>query len=301
MSAIESVVATINGQQYTLTYNATSKKYETTITAPSETSYNVNDGHYYPITIKATDAAGNVVTVNDSTETLGSNLRLRVKETVKPVINLTSIGAGAILTNNVPVFKFTVTDSGSGVATGTVKMKIDNKAVTLPTPTKISNGYEYNYTSSTLSDGSHTVVINASDNDGNAATEFSRTFTVDTVPPTLNITNPVNGFVTNQKTITVSGTTNDATSSPVTVAITVNGTDVGAVTVASDGAFNKSVTLSEGNNTIVVTSTDRAGKKTTVQRTVELDTSVPVFTSVTVSPNPVETGKTYTITVEVNS
>lgn len=84
---------------------------------PSETSYNVNDGHYYPITIKATDAAGNVVTVNDSTETLGSNLRLRVKETVKPVINLTSIGAGAILTNNVPVFT-SVTVSPNPVDTG---------------------------------------------------------------------------------------------------------------------------------------------------------------------------------------
>lgn len=34
MSAIKSVVATINGQQYKLAYNATSKKYEATITAP---------------------------------------------------------------------------------------------------------------------------------------------------------------------------------------------------------------------------------------------------------------------------
>lgn len=43
MSAIKSVVATINGQQYTLIYNSTSGAYEASVTAPTVTSYNVNE------------------------------------------------------------------------------------------------------------------------------------------------------------------------------------------------------------------------------------------------------------------
>lgn len=51
----------VNGQTYTLTYNSNTGKYETTVTAPSRSSYS-QSGHYYGITIKATDDAGNVTT-----------------------------------------------------------------------------------------------------------------------------------------------------------------------------------------------------------------------------------------------
>ena len=301
MSSIKTVIATINGQEYTLTYNSTSGKYEATITAPSTTSYHVNSEHYYPVTIKATDNAGNVATINDTDSTFGAKLKLRVKETVKPTINVTSIGANAILTTNSPAITFTVTDTGAGVNKSTVTLKIDDTAVTLPAPTEITNGYSWTYNASGLSDGSHTIKIDATDYDDNKATQFTRTFTVDTVPPTLNVTAPSNGIATNNKTLTVTGTTNDATSSPVSVTIAVNGTDAGAVTVGSNGSFSKAVTLTEGTNTITIVATDKAGKTTTVTRTVELDTSIPVFTSVTVTPNPVNTGASYTISVEVNS
>ena len=68
-------------------------------------------------------------------------------------------------------------------------------------------------------DGSHTVTIDVKDHDGNAAAQKSTTYTVDTVPPTLNVTSPADGLVTNKAALTVAGTTNDATSSPVTVTI----------------------------------------------------------------------------------
>lgn len=97
----------------------------------------------------------------------------------------------------------------------------------------------------------------------------------------------------------MSGVTNDATSSPVTVTITLNTVDQGAVTVESSGAFSKELTLTEGSNTIVVTATDSAGKSSEVTRTVKLDTGAPVFQSVTIVPNPVDCGATYVITVEV--
>ena len=73
------------------------------------------------------------------------------------------------------------------------------------------------------------------------------------------------------------------------------------MTVQANGAFSKSVTLSEGANTIVVTATDAAGKLSTVTRNVTLDTSVPQIVSASVVPNPADAGATVTITVVVQS
>lgn len=300
MSAIQSVVATINGQQYTLNYNSSTGAYEASITAPSETSWNVNDGHYYPVTIKATDVSGNSTTINDSDAVFGEDLRLKVKEQVKPTIAFVSPTAGAGLTNSKPTFKVNVLDEGSGIDLSTFALKIDTNTVGISDCTykEITNGYEVSYTPETaLADGSHTITANVSDNDGNAATAASITIKVDTVPPTLSITSPADNSFTNDNACTVSGVTNDITSSPVTLAITLNGKDVGSVSVGTDGAFSKVLTLADGENTIVITATDALGKSTSVTRTVTLDTSAPKFTSVTIAPNPVNAGATYTISV----
>lgn len=100
--------------------------------------------------------------------------------------------------------------------------------------------------------------------------------------------------MTNKNTVTITGKTDDITSKPVTV--TVNGT---AVTVATDGTFSKDVTLVNGSNTITIVAKDKAGKTTTVTRKVTLDTAAPVIKSITLTPNPVDCGKTFVIAVEV--
>ena len=190
-----------------------------------------------------------------------------------------------------------VTDDDSGVNPDTIALTVDGKAVAAAdiTKTAVSGGYECSYTPKTaLGDGEHTITATASDYDGNAASAKSVTFTVDTIPPTLNVTSPAEGLVTNQSSLTVTGTTNDVTSKPVTV--TVNGA---SVTVNSDGSWSKTITLTNGNNTITIVATDRAGKTTTVTRTVKLDTGAPVIKSITLTPNPVDAGKTFVISVEV--
>jgi hypothetical protein len=300
--AVKTVQAIINGVTTTLTLNSSTGKYEATITAPSKSSYTVNDDHYYPVTIKATDEAGNTTTKTDADSTLGSSLRLQVKEKVAPVISITAPTASQYLTNNKPTITWTVTDADSGVDADTIGITIDSgsKITSGITKTATTNGYTCSYTpSSALADGSHTIKIDASDNDGNAATQKSVTFTVDTVPPTLSITSPTNGLVTNQSSVTVKGTTNDATSSPVTVTIKLNSGTAESVTVGTDGSFSKALTLTSGSNTITVVAKDSAGKTTTVTRTVTLDTDAPVIKSVTITPNPVDAGKTYVISVEV--
>lgn len=301
--AVKTVQVIINGATTTLSYNSQTGKYEATITAPSKSSYNVNDGHYYPVTVKATDEAGNVTTKTDTDTTLGASLKLKVKEKTAPVITITSPTAGSYITNNKPTIKWKVTDADSGVNPATIGITIDSGSKVTGdsiTKTAVTGGYECSYTpTSALTDGSHTIKIDATDYDGNAAAQKTVTFKVDTVPPTLSVSVPTDKLVTNKTAVTVKGTTNDATSSPVTVTIKLNSGTAAAVTVGADGSFSKDLTLSVGSNTITITAKDAAGKTTTVTRTVTVDQTAPVIKSVTITPNPVDAGKTYVISVEV--
>lgn len=298
--AIKTVKATINGQTYDLTLNSASGKWEATITAPGKTSYNLAGG-YYNVSVEATNDAGTKGSADASTV---DGLKLVVKETVAPVITIVSPTAGAYVANSKQPVVFNITDEtgGSGVDISTLVVKQDGTAVAAAniTHTAITNGYSVTYTpSAALSDGSHTVTINCKDHDGNAASEKSTTYTVDTVPPTLNVTSPADGLITAASSVTVAGTTNDATSSPVVITISLNGTDQGTIPVGTGGTFSKVVTLKEGSNTIIVKAKDAAGKESSVTRTVTLDTSVPKIKAATITPNPVDTGKTMVISVTI--
>lgn len=298
--AIKTVKATINGQTYDLTLNSASGKWEATITAPGKTSYNLAGG-YYNVSVEATNEAGTKGSADASTV---DGLKLVVKETVAPVITIVSPTAGAYVANSKQPVVFNVTDEtgGSGVDISTLVVKQDGTAVAAAniTHTAISNGYSVTYTpSAALSDGSHTVTINCKDHDGNAAAEKSTTYTVDTVPPTLNVTSPADELITAASSVTVAGTTNDATSSPVVITISLNGTDQGTIPVGTGGTFSKVITLKEGSNTIIVKAKDAAGKESSVTRTVTLDTSVPKIKTATITPNPVDTGKTMVISVTI--
>lgn len=298
--AIKTVKATINGQTYDLTLNSASGKWEATITAPGKTSYNLAGG-YYNVSVEATNEAGTKGSADASTV---DGLKLVVKETVAPVITIVSPTAGAYVANSKQPVVFNITDEtgGSGVDISTLVVKQDGTAVAAAniTHTAITNGYSVTYTpSAALSDGSHTVTINCKDHDGNAAEEKSTTYTVDTVPPTLNVTSPADGLITAASSVTVAGTTNDATSSPVVITVSLNGTDQGTIPVGTGGAFSKVVTLKEGSNTIIVKAKDAVGKESSVTRTVTLDTSVPKIKAATITPNPVDTGKTMVISVTI--
>lgn len=299
--SVKTVQAIVNGQTYTLTLNSTTGKYEATITAPSTSSY-PKTGHYYGVQVKATDDAGNITTVDQNHATLGTSLQLIVKEKVAPVSTITSPTANALIITNKPTITWKVTDADSGVDSNTISVMIDSgsKITSGITKTEISNGYQCSYTpTAALSDGSHTIKVDAKDHDGNAAAQKSVTFKIDTVAPTLSVTTPANGLVTNNTSCTVSGTTNDVTSSPCTVTIKHNNNAAVSVTVNDNGSFSKAFTLAAGSNTFTIVSTDSAGKSTTVTRTVTLDTTAPVISTVTLTPNPVDAGKTFVISVTV--
>ncbi len=302
--AVTKVRVKINGTWTNLSKNS-SGKWTGNITAPSATSFHM-DGGFYPVTVEATNDAGTVKTWEASDAAWGSVLRLVVKETIRPTVTIVTPSSGSYVTNNRQKITFRVTDEagGSGVRLSTVKLKIDGTTYSHDSTgmvcSEITNGYQFVYTPQTaLQDGSHTLAVSASDNDGNAGLEKTAVFTVDTVPPALTVAAPAAGLITNNPSLAVSGSTNDATSSPVGISITLNGAAQGGVSVGSGGSFSRVLTLAEGTNTIVVTATDAAGKTSSVTRSVKLDTSIPEITSLTLAPSPVNASGSVTITMEV--
>ncbi len=309
--AITSVKVTVAGQEYTLNWDAESQSYKTSVTAPSQSSGSNNSGQgpgigaeaqgkgYYPMEFEVRDDAGNVTTVNELTPTLGDKCKLKVLEKTAPVVTITGPTAGAYLTNSATPIKFTATDSGSGIKPNSAMVKIDDGAEQPVVMT--GSGTTYNGTLTpdpAFTDGEHTVEVYCYDYDGNKSNVATVTFTVDTIAPTLDITSPADNLITNQTDIVVSGTTNDVTSSPVTVTIKLNGVDQGAVNV-SGGSFTKTITGVEGVNTIEITATDKAGKTTVVTRTVTINTTAPEISEIVVTPNPASAGGGYTITVKI--
>ncbi len=301
------VKATVYGQEYTLVYNSSTGKYEAEVTAPSDSSYQHNAGHYFPVTISATDEAGNVTTISDTVGDFKDNLELYVKEQIKPTVKDISPSSGAYIGTSNPTVEFTVLDNSNGQTSGfsginpdSIILTVGGTSVSASEISKeaITGGYKCTYTpSQAIADGNCTIMVKVSDYDGNMSDVASVTFKIDTTPPVLNVTAPADGVSVNTPKILVSGVTSDESSSPVTVLITVNGVGQGDVVVSSDGSFSKEVSLTEGANTIEIISTDAVGKQSSVKRTVTLKTTGHVFKTVEISPNPVFCGQLYTISV----
>lgn len=290
---LKKVTITAFGQDYTCT-NESGNTWKVSVVTPNTSSYN-QEGHYYPITVKAEDEAGNVKTVDVNDQTLGNLLKLVVKETVAPAINITSPTAGTKTAQKRPTIAFTITDNDSGVDESTVKLTFNGQEYTTSDFTRqtVSGGYKYEYTPDTdLPDDEYTATVNASDNDGNAATPKSVTFEVYAAAPTLSVTSPAEDLVTNQPTVAYSATTNGES-----LTVKVNG--VPQTVNLSGGTATGTLTLSEGENTIISTATSETGIETSITRTVTLDTQAPVISAIEISENPANTGETIVFTITV--
>ena len=85
----------------------------------------------------------------------------------------------------------------------------------------------------------------------------------DTTPPIITINSPEDGAETSDDFVSVSGTITDDLSG--IDSATINGN---SLTLNSDGSFSTTVSLTEGDNTITITATDKAGNKATKTITV---------------------------------
>lgn len=309
------VNAIVNGQHYELTYDETTGKYYAECNAPSISSYNNNSDHYFDVSLSAENVNGNITTVDSttttlvegSTDTIGSRLRLVVKEEVAPIVRITSPSNGAYLIDSNPTVRFTITDN-TIQTTGFSGVDRDSCVISV-NGTTIADAISWDGDDSaltgevtldgSLNDGENTITITCKDHDENDSNVASVTFTVDTVAPTLSISAPADNLKTNIEQVTVVGTTNDITSKPVIVTITNNGVDQGEVVVNANGEFSKEITLNDGDNTLIITSTDKAGQSSSLTTHVNYSLVAPIFKNVVIIPNPTKSGKAYRIEVEV--
>ncbi len=197
-------------------------------------------------TATATDSAGN---------TSGPSAEVSVLfDTRPPVITITAPENNSF-TNQAQVLV-------TGSVDEPVTLKINGTAVTM-------DGLAFER-ALTLTEGINSIQVMATDLAGNSSTA-TVLVTLDTAPPVVSISSPVNGLLTNNSSVLVTGTVNETVSS-----VSVNGTQA----QVSGSMFSlASFTLAEGRNSITAEAVDRAGNKgTSPNVSVTLDSTPPAVT-----------------------
>ena len=168
----------------------------------------------------------------------------------------------------------TVTDTESGVAA----VYVNGAVATL-------NGNTWYKDITIAANTTVAVQVYAVDKAGNRTATITRYVRYDSAAPSLAVTAPAGNVYTSGTSYAISGTASDASGLQ---SLTVNGV---AVSVAANGSWSRTVSLTANAwNTITVVATDKAGRKTTVTRSIYCDTIAPGL-AVT---NPSSTATVYT-------
>ncbi len=216
----------------------------------------------YTVTARSTDAAGNV-SVASSSDTF-------TIDTVAPA------AVTLVVSNDTGIAQVNIPNNGStndntpvlsGTAEAGSKVTVSEGTAVLGTVTAAADG-SWSFTTSALTDGSHTFSVTATDAAGNVSTAVTDTLTVITTGPSPvtnltvtdnvgTITGPlVSGATTDDTTPTLSGT---ATAGD-TVTIYDGTTVLGTVVAGTTGAWTfTTAALTNGSHPLSVTVTDGAG------------------------------------------
>lgn len=299
MSQIVETWAEYKGSRYNATYSEETQSWDVDIPAGAESSYG-QPNHTYPITLHAKDAAGNETVMQATDPTYGDQLNIRVLEKTKPTATIVSPTQGSVLGSATQDIVMELQDAGgSGLNMASVVFKINN--------IQVSSGLTWSdgadgkktctYHATNLSDGSNSVSLQVTDNDGNVSDLEEVTFIISTAAPTLNVTSPIEGLLTNSNTVTVAGVAAAGSDAVTLTEVTINGTPAD---IGEGGAFSEEVSgLADGENTITVIAKDSLGKTTTVIRHITVDTKAPVIRDVEAEATTVDANSTIHITFKV--
>ena len=197
----------------------------------------MSDGQH-TISVAARDAAGNVATASTTV----------IVDTKAPTLVVTA--PATTLTNNPSVTVAGTTEPGA-------TLTVDGTPVTVGPTGSFS-------TTVTLPEGAHTFDIVAVDGAGNIA-KTSVTVTVDTTAPSVAITTPTTGLLTNNPVVSVYGSAEPG------ARVVVNGM---AVDNPAGNWFTR-LALAEGLNAIRADARDAAGNTATTSISVTLDVTPP--------------------------
>ena len=148
-----------------------------------------------------------------------------------------------------------------------------NAAVTDVSETTLTatlNGQPYTLGTPVTAEGTHTLVVEATDLVGWKSIAGPLSFTIDKTAPKLTFTSHGEGAVVTAARVDLAGGSDDA------VTVTVAGT--AAVVNAAAKTFLVPVALLEGENVLVATGVDRAGNSGTATLRLQLDTRPPAIT-----------------------
>ena len=125
----------------------------------------------------------------------------------------------------------------------------------------------------TVNDGLHTLTVIAFDTLNNTSS-ITYSFSVALVPPVApQITQPLNGLLTNQQQITVAGS---AAAEAVQIQLYLDGVAAGELLNVQSGSFSGTLTLNEGLNQLQAKAVNRAGESVLSNSvSVELDSKKP--------------------------
>jgi hypothetical protein len=202
------------------------------------------------LAVSATDAAGNVA---------GTSI-IVVRDTLSPLIEVTSPAEGAILGDSPASLAISVVD-----ATATTVAFGANVAV-LPAGGGLVVG------DVALTEGANVVSVSASDAAGNSAS-VELHVVLDLSAPLITIDAPANGacFGPGDSPVAVVATIDDLT----TTVVSSTPSGVSATVPAGGGIVLGSVALVEGFNTITLFASDHLGRTSSANVVVQLDTTAP--------------------------
>jgi len=231
----------------------------TTYITPPTLLYTVSDG---TVTVKLDDATVSKISGNalDGLAEGGHVVRVESRDLagnigysevqfgidLPPAVTITSPGSGAT-TNSTPLLSYSTSN-------GTVVVRVDGVVVN-----KVSGN-----TLGPLTDGTHTILVEATDAAGTGFAEYS--FTVDTVPPVVTLTSPTVSTTESQPLLTY-------TVSDGTVTVKVDGV------VVSKVSGNRLAALALGTHTVRVESRDAVGNLGVAEVTFNVTETSPVFYS----------------------
>ncbi|WP_414455163.1 Ig-like domain-containing protein [Enterobacter quasiroggenkampii] len=231
-----------------------------------------------------------VVQIDGSKTTDAGNITVTVS-TAEAAITLATTAGDNVLNASEQSAGFTLSGASKNLAQGT-ELTVTLNGKTYGAVVGADGTWSVNVPAAdaqALGDGTWTVNVSGKDAAGNTVSG-SQTIGVDTVAPTLSVDtlsqdNIINAAEHSQP-LTLTGKTNAEAGQIVTV--TLNGKNYNA-TVGSDGTWSVTLAagdvqaLSEGNHTLTVNVSDKAGNGSSVTADFAVDTTAPVVTIDTVA------------------
>mgnify|MGYP006277459209 CR=1 FL=1 len=268
--------------------NWTSSSIDVSPFAEGEITYRAN----------ATDNAGNTFTSSGEDD---------IHDSVAPNVDVGNNPTGDDYVNAAEDNSFTVSgtssDTTSGVASVTLEISDGGSSIN-PSVSGTTSWSATGVDITSLAEGSITYTATATDGAGNSNTA-TETDMHDSVAPNVSVNADPTGDdyvnLAEEGSVTVTGTTSDATSGVDTVSVTTTGGGiVGPISTDNAGSWTSSSfdvsSLNEGTITYTATATDNAGNTNTASEGDIHDSVVP---SASVNPNP--TGDNYVNAAEEGS